>query len=83
MLLTNSAAHNAALNCILRQLHGRAERFIALRELIRPRYVGIWGAFHVPADEQCGIQLDPDQMHLLASCGVKWALDFYVREALG
>lgn len=77
--LTNSETHDAALNCILRQLHGREERFAALRELIKPRHVIISGGFYIHPDEQCGILLDPDQMRLIAACGVAWGLDFYVR----
>ena len=78
--IAGGAAHHTALNCILRQLHGREARFTDLREVIKPKTVTIYGALYKIVDEQCGVWLYPEQMRLLGACGVGWGLDVYIRE---
>jgi hypothetical protein len=76
-LLDDRIGHPLALDHILERLRGRADRFAALREQIRPEQVSIYGGLHLPAGDQCGVWLDPNQMRLLAECGIGWGLDFY------
>ena len=72
--------HDGALIRILDNLKGREDRFAELRKLIRPKQVMIYGGLYVPSDEQCGVWLEPDQMKLLAACGVSWGLDLFAAD---
>ena len=78
--LLDGAQHDGALKVLLGHLRGREDRFAKLREQVRPESVTIYGGLHVPADQQCGIWLDPYGMGLLAACGVGWGLDLFIRE---
>ena len=73
--LVDGKQHDAALDRILALLHGREERFITLRMTMQPKQVTIYGGLYVPSDGQCGVWLEPEQMQLLAACGVGWGLD--------
>lgn len=75
--LVDGAQHDAALNRILALLSGREGHFAKLRALVRRNEVTIYGGLDVPTDAQRGIWLDPDQMQLLAACGVGWGLDLF------
>jgi hypothetical protein len=74
--LAGGEQHDDALVRILENLNGREDRFAELRETIRPKQISIYGGLYVPSDAQCGVWLEPDQMMLLAACGVGWGLIF-------
>lgn len=76
--LVNDRQHAEAIARLLDHLRGRESFFARLREEIVPRSVSIYGGLYVDADQQCGVFLDPDQMRLLADCGVGWGLDIFV-----
>jgi len=76
--LTGGADHDTCLEHILELLRGREERFVRLRDEVRPDSVGIYGGFHFFEDEQAGVWLDVSQMRVLADCGVEWGLDMFV-----
>lgn len=69
--------HDDAMGRIIGLLHGREDRFATLRKLIQPKQLTIYGGLYVPSDGQCGVWLEPDQMQLLAACGVGWGLDLF------
>lgn len=77
--LTDGKQHDDALTGILPLLQGREHRFATLRTSIRPKQLTIYGGLHVPCDGQCGVWLEPDQMQLLAACGVGWSLDLFTQ----
>lgn len=78
--LSDGADHARALSSILEQIRGREQQFAALRENFGPVQVTIYGGIHHAADEQCGLWLDPDDMRLLADCGVGWGVDLFVKD---
>jgi hypothetical protein len=47
-----------------------------MAKTIRPASVSIYGGYYV-SDEQQGVWLDPDQMSVLAACGIGWGLDLF------
>ena len=73
--LTGGRAHSVALTKIIDLLRGRAAAFATLQRELQPREVTIYGGLHHHDDEQCGIWLDPEDMLILAECGVGWGLD--------
>jgi len=75
--LVDARQHADAMVRILDQLRGRESHFARLRKEIQPRNVSIYGGLYIEADRQCGVFLDPDQMRLLADCGVEWGLDVF------
>jgi len=75
--LVDAPQHANAIARMLDHLRGRESRFARLRKEIEPRNVPIYGGLYIEADKQCGVFLDPDQMQLLADCGVGWGLDLF------
>ena len=47
-----------------------------MTKTIRPASVSIYGSYDV-SDEQQGVWLDPEQMAVLAACGIRWGLDLH------
>lgn len=78
--LVDGGQHDAALARILAQLRGRKDRFAKLWKSLQPKQVTIYGGLYVPADRQCGVSLEPDQMQLLAACGIGWGLDVFAEQ---
>ena len=78
--LVDGVQHDDALTTILSLLRGREERFARLQTELQPKEMTIYGGLYVPADGQCGIWLDPDQMQLLAACQIGWGLDVFADE---
>lgn len=81
--LTSGADLDAGLKRILAHLAGHARRFSALRAELKPEQIHIYGGFYVRPDAQCGLWLEPEQMRVLAECGVGWGLDVFVETSLG
>ena len=78
--LTDGGQHNTALNRLLSHLQDSKERFRELRETLKPTSITIYGGlYHKPGD-QCGVWLDSDQMHVLASSGIGWGLDLFMND---
>ena len=75
--LIDAGQHADAMIRMLAQLHGREDRFARLRDVVGPEIVTIYGGLYVPVDRQCGVSLEPDQMQLLAACGIGWGLDLF------
>lgn len=75
--LVDGLQHDNALRGILALLSGREDNFARLRLSINPREVMIYGGLYKLADQQCGVWLEPDQMRMLAACGVGWGLDIF------
>lgn len=78
--LLDGKQHDDALVRILAKLKGREDHFARLRSSIQPKQVTIYGGLYVPSDDQSGVWLEPDQMQLLAACGVGWSIDFFARD---
>jgi len=76
--LVDARQYADAMVRMLDHLRGREDSFARLRREIQPRQVSIYGGLYVEADRQCGVFLDPDQMRLLADCGVGWGLDIFI-----
>jgi hypothetical protein len=76
-LLTDGGMHHDALDCILRRLKGKEDKFATLNERIKPSNITIYGGLYHKAGEQCGLWLDAGQMQLLAACGISWGLDLF------
>lgn len=74
--LMDGGEHANAIIALMGQLKGREHRFAELAKTVRPASVSIYGGFYV-SDEQQGIWLDPDQMAVLAACGIGWGLDLF------
>lgn len=66
--------HANAIDTLIDQLKGREHLFAEMAKTIRPASVSIYGGYYV-SDEQQGVWLDPDQMTVLAACGIGWSLD--------
>jgi len=75
--VTNGGQHNTALEQLLSHLREASERFRELREMVKPTSIMVYGGLYHKPDEQCGVWLDPGQMHVLASCGIGWGLDLF------
>lgn len=75
--LFDGKQHDDALVRILARLEGREGHFARLRMSIQPKQVTVYGGLYVPPHDQCGVWLEPDQMHLLAACGVGWGLNLF------
>lgn len=78
--LTDGSQHVSALGNIIHQLQGRADHFARLREELNPSTISIYGGLYLQSDEQCGVWLEPEQMCLLAACGITWGLDLFVKD---
>lgn len=74
--LIDGREHATALSALIDQLKGREDLFVEMAKTIRPASISIYGGFYV-SDEQQGIWLDPDQMAVLAACGIGWGLDLF------
>jgi len=74
--LVDGRQHADAVATLIDQLKGREQLFAELATTIRPERISIYGGFYV-SDEQQGIWLDPDQMAVLAACGIGWGLDLF------
>jgi hypothetical protein len=74
--LVDGREHANAVGTLIDQLKGREHRFAELAKTIRPASISIYGGFYV-SDEQQGVWLDPDQMAVLAACGIGWGLDLF------
>ena len=75
--LTDGGQHAAVLNALLLLLRGKEEQFANLRQLLKPVSVTVYGGLYHRADQQCGVWLEPEQMQVLASCGMGWGLDVF------
>jgi hypothetical protein len=75
--LVSAGQHADAMARLTELIRGREPRFAQLREAIQPTQVEIYGGLYVPVDHQCGVFLVPDQMQLLAGCGIGWGLDLF------
>jgi hypothetical protein len=75
--LVNARQHADAMVRMLDYLRGREGHFAQLRKEIEPRKVSIYGGLYIEVNQQCGVFLDPEQMRLLADCGVGWGLDLF------
>lgn len=78
--VTSGGEHDAALSTLLDLLRGREAQFAMLRDRLSPRQVTIYGGLYVSPEEQCGVWLEPEQMQVLAACGVGWGLDLFVAD---
>ncbi len=74
--LIDGREHANAIDSLMDQLKGRGHLFAELAKTIRPASISIYGGFYV-SDEQQGVWLDPDQMAVLAACGIGWGLDLF------
>ena len=74
--LVDGREHANAIATLIGQLKGREHLFAELAKTVRPESVPIYGGFYV-SDEQQGVWLDPDQMAVLAACGIGWGLDLF------
>ena len=74
--LVDGREHANAVGRLIDQLKGREHLFAELAKTIRPASISIYGGFYV-SDEQQGVWLDPDQMAVLAACGIGWGLDLF------
>jgi hypothetical protein len=68
--------HADAIRVLINQLKGREHLFTELANKIMPASVSVYGAYYV-ADEQQGVWLDPDEMAVLAACGIGWGLNLH------
>ena len=78
--LTDGGMHDKALDELLQLLKGQEDKFLALRETIKPRQVVIYGGLYHGRDEQCGVWLNVEQMRLLAALGIEWSLDLFSQD---
>jgi hypothetical protein len=78
--LNQGSQHETALNRILVQLRGKENLFAQLREAFAPKNIAIYGGLYLRPTEQCGVWLEPDQMRLLADCGIGWGLDLFIED---
>lgn len=78
--LTDGGQHDAALNELLLLLKGKEQQFAKLRATLKPASVSVYGGLYHRAGQQCGVWLEPEQMQVLASCGVGWGLDVFSGE---
>ena len=74
--LVDGREHESAIVKLIGQLKGREHLFAELAKTIEPGSVSIYGGFYV-SDEQQGIWLEPEQMAVLAACGISWGLDLF------
>jgi len=74
--LIDGREHSNAIAALIDQLKGREQLFAEMAKTIRPANVSIYGGYYV-SDEQQGVWLDPDQMSVLAACGIGWGLDLF------
>jgi len=74
--LIDGREHANAIDALVGHLKGREHLFAELANTIRPASISIYGGFYV-SDEQQGVWLDPDQMVVLAACGIRWGLDLF------
>jgi hypothetical protein len=77
---TTGAKHSELLQALLARLADKHANFARLRKEAKPRDVTIYGGLYVGGQEQLGIWLEPEQMALLAACGIGWGLDVFVAE---
>jgi len=78
--LAQGIEHEHALSEIIERIRGRESRFARLRDEVAPEILTISGEMHAPGGEW-GVWLSPDQMSVLASCGVGWGLDLFTGAA--
>jgi len=74
--LIDGREHADAIAKLIGQLKGREHRFAELAKMVRPASVSIYGGYYV-SDEQQGVWLDPEDMAVLAACGIGWGLDLF------
>lgn len=74
--LIDGREHATAIGTLMGQLKGREHLFAELATTVRPGSISVYGGFYV-SDEQQGVWLDPDQMTVLAACGIGWGLDLF------
>jgi hypothetical protein len=74
--IVDGREHADAIATLISQLKGREHLFAELAKTIKPASISIYGGFYV-SDEQQGVWLDPDQMAVLAACGIDWGLDLF------
>jgi hypothetical protein len=78
--VTSGGQHDAAIGVLIDHLRGREARFAILRDNLGPQQVTVYGGLYFATEEQCGVWLEPEQMKVLASCGVGWGLDLFVAD---
>jgi hypothetical protein len=78
--LRDGGDHAGSLTVLRQVLDGRADRFRAVAEQLRPSQMTIYGGLYHHTDDQCGVWLEPDDMALLATCRLGWGLDIFVAE---
>lgn len=74
--LIDGREHSSALGALIDQLKGREVLFAEMAKTIKPASISVYGGFYV-SEEQQGVWLDPDQMAVLAACGIGWGLDLF------
>jgi hypothetical protein len=74
--LIDGLEHANAIAALIDQLKGREPLFADMVRTIRPASVTIYGGYYVSCEQQ-GIWLAPDQMSVLAACGIGWSLDLF------
>jgi len=74
--LTDGREHANAIDALIDRLKEREHLFAEMAKTIRPASVSIYGGYYV-SDEQQGVWLAPDQMAVLAACGIGWGLDLF------
>lgn len=80
--LVDGREHANAIDWLIDRLKGREHLFEEMAKTIRPASISIYGEFYV-SDKQQGVWLKPDQMTVLAACGISWGLDLHEVEMLG
>ncbi|MBC7167112.1 DUF4279 domain-containing protein [Phenylobacterium sp.] len=78
--ITTGDQHHDLLQQLLAHLTDKQQNFATLHEQAKPKEVTIDGGLHVSRDEPSGIWLEPEQMEILAACGIGWSLDVFVAE---
>jgi hypothetical protein len=74
--LADGREHANAIATLIGQLKGRESLFAELAKTVRPASMSIYGGYYVSGEQQ-GVWLDPDQMGVLAACGIGWGLDLF------
>ena len=78
--LTDGGEHEAALCRLFALIEPRYDAFIRLHQEMQGVEITISGGLYVARNSQCGIWLEPEQMDLLARCGIGWGLNLFVDE---
>ena len=74
--LVDGHEHANAIASLIGQIKGREHLFADLAKRVGPASISLYGGFYVSGEQQ-GIWLDPDEMAVLAACGIGWGLDLF------